>query len=102
MADNQQNYRVLLNAKDAKDIEGTLDVLGTIIPLSPGERRRILREIERNSRYVPATVRENLDWDEVARIEVNAPDLPGVNIDVGQSRFYPYGAYTAHVLGYVR
>ncbi len=101
MADNQQNYRVLLNAKDAKDIEGTLDVLGTIIPLSPGERRRILREIERNSRYVPATVRENLDWDEVARIEVNAPDLPGVNIDVGQSRFYPYGAYTAHVLGYV-
>ena len=101
MADNQQNYRVLLNAKDAKDIEGTLDVLGNIIPLSPGERRRILREIERNNRYVPATVRENLDWDEVARIEVNAPDLPGVNIDVGQSRFYPYGADTAHVLGYV-
>ena len=101
MASNQQNYRVLLNAKDAKDIEGTLDILGKIISITPGERRRILREIKRNSRYVPATVRENLDWNEVARVEVNAPDLPGVNIDVGQSRYYPYGANTAHVLGYV-
>ena len=101
MADNQQNYRVLLNAEDARDIAATLDVLGRIIPISPGERRRILREIKRNRRFVPATVRENLDWQQVAKIEVNAPDLPGVNIDVGQSRYYPYGPATAHVLGYV-
>ena len=101
MADNQQNYRVLLNAEDARDVEAILDVLGTIIPISAGEKRRILREIRRNRRFVPATVRENLNWQEVARIEVNAPDLPGVNIDVGQSRYYPHGADTAHVLGYV-
>ncbi len=101
MADNQQNYRVLLNAEDARDIDATLDVLGRIIPISPGERRRILRDIKRNRRFVPATVRENLDWQQVAKIEVNAPDLPGVNIDVGQSRSYPHGMATAHVLGYV-
>ena len=101
MADNQQNYRVLLNAQDARDVEAILDVLGTIIPISAGEKRRILREIRRNRRFVPATVRENLNWQEVARIEVNAPDLPGVDIDVGQSRYYPHGADTAHVLGYV-
>ncbi|MAF94642.1 MAG: penicillin-binding protein 2 [Rhodospirillaceae bacterium] len=101
MADNQQNYRVLLNAEDARDVEATLAVLGSIIPISPGEKRRILRELRRNRRFIPATVRENLNWGEVARIEVNAPDLPGVNIDVGQSRYYPYGTDTAHVLGYV-
>ena len=101
MADNQQNYRVLLNAEDARDIDATLDVLGRIIPISPGERRRILRDIKRNRRFVPATVRENLDWQQVAKIEVNAPNLPGVNIDEGQSRYYPHGQATAHVLGYV-
>ncbi|MCH7864488.1 MAG: penicillin-binding protein 2 [Proteobacteria bacterium] len=101
MADNQQNYRVLLNARDAPDVEHTLDVLGNIIPISAGDRRRILREARRNRSFVPATVRENLDWRDVARIEVNAPDLPGVTIDVGQSRYYPHGADTAHVLGYV-
>ena len=101
MADNQQNYRVLLNARETEDVASTLDVLGRIIPIGPGERRRILRELRRNRAFVPATVRENLNWQEVARIEVNAPDLPGVLIDVGQSRHYPYGPETAHVLGYV-
>jgi len=101
MADNQQNYRVLLNAEDTPDLEATLDALGQIIPISPGERRRILRDVKRNRRFVPATVRENLDWSQVAKIEVNTPELPGVNIDVGQSRHYPFGASMAHVLGYV-
>jgi len=101
MADNQQNYRVLLNARETNDVEETLDVLGQILPIGPGERRRIMRELRRNRSFVPATVRENLDWQEVARIEVNAPDLPGVLIDVGQSRHYPHGPDAAPVLGYV-
>ena len=101
MADNQQNYRILLNAEDTPDFENTLDALVQIIPISPGERRRIMRDVKRNRRFVPVTVRENLDWRQVAKIEVNAPDLPGVNIDVGQSRHYPFGPSTAHVLGYV-
>jgi penicillin-binding protein 2 len=46
-------------------------------------------------------VRENLTWEEVARIEVNAPDLPGLSIDVGQTREYPDGETAAHLLGYV-
>ena len=79
----------------------TLDSLREIIALGPGERRRILRDVRRNRSFVPVTLRENLEWSEVARIEVNAPDLPGVMIDVGQSRNYPYGNDLAHVLGYV-
>ncbi len=101
MADNQQNYRVLLNARGTDNVEETLDVLGQILPIGPAERRRILRELRRNRSFVPATVRENLDWQDVARVEVNAPDLPGVLIDVGQSRHYPHGADAAPVLGYV-
>jgi penicillin-binding protein 2 len=101
MADNQKNYRILLNVEDTPDFEAALDALAQIIPISPGERRRILRDVKRNRRFVPVTVRENLDWSQVAKIEVNAPDLPGINIDVGQSRHYPFGPETAHVLGYV-
>ena len=101
MATNQQNYRVVLNSEDILDAEATLDVLGAIINIGSGERRRILREIRRRRSFVPVTLRENLVWDEVARIEVNTPDLPGVTIDVGQSRYYPNSSDTAHILGYV-
>ena len=37
----------------------------------------------------------------MARIEVNAPDLPGIVIDVGTTRHYPFGPSLAHVVGYV-
>jgi penicillin-binding protein 2 len=101
MADNRQNYRVVLIPQQTPEVEPTLRALDAIIGVGPAERRRIRREIQRRRRFVPITVRENLSWEEVARIEVNAPDLPGIMIDVGQSRYYPHGPSTAHVLGYV-
>jgi penicillin-binding protein 2 len=101
IADNQQNYRVLLIPEDTRDADLTLSALGQIIPISQGERRRILRDVKRNRSFVPVTVRENLSWKSAARIEVNAPDLPGIMIDVGQSRSYPHGENLAHALGYV-
>lgn len=101
MTGNKQNYRILLNAEDIPDLEQTLDALMQIIPINSIEKKRILRDVKRNRRFVPVTVQENLDWRQVAKIEVNAPDLPGVNIDVGQTRYYPFGSATAHILGYV-
>jgi len=103
MAVNQQNYRVMLISERTEDqnVETMLAALAEIIPITDGERRRILREIRRKRNFVPITLRENLNWRQMARIEVNIPDLPGVMIDVGQSRYYPYGEDAAHVLGYV-
>ncbi len=101
MAINQQNYRVLLTPENTKDVEKTLDTLATIIPINDKERQKILRDIKRRRRFLPMIVRENLEWEKVARIEVNAPSLPGISIDVGESRYYPDGILTAPVLGYV-
>ncbi|MAH85058.1 MAG: penicillin-binding protein 2 [Rhodospirillaceae bacterium TMED8] len=101
LADNQQNYRVLLIPEDARSLHATMNALDQVIPLSDGERRRILRDVKRNRSFVPVTVRENLSWKSAAQIEVNSPDLPGIMIDVGQSRSYPHGQELAHVMGYV-
>ncbi len=101
LAENRQNYRVVLIPQQTPEVEPTLQSLDSIIGVGPAERRRIRREIQSRRRFVPITVRENLTWEEVAQIEVNAPDLPGIMIDVGQSRYYPHGSNAAHVLGYV-
>ncbi len=101
MAVNEQNFRVLVVAERTESLEKTLAALSHIIPLSEAERGKIMRDARRRRSFVPVTVRENLSWEEVARIEVNAPDLPGVMIDVGQSRHYPLQNLGAHILGYV-
>ena len=101
LAVNQENYRVIMVAEQVRDIDTMLDTLSGIISLEDYERQRILREVRRRRTFVPVTVRENLDWRDVSRIEVNAPDLPGLSIEVGQIRQYPFAEDFAHVLGYV-
>jgi penicillin-binding protein 2 len=101
LASNRQNYRVVLVAEQAGDIDSTLDAVAALIPLGDNDRRRVWREIKRKHSFVPVMVRENLTWDEMARIEVNAPELPGVSIEQGLTRDYPLGAMASHVVGYV-
>ena len=101
LAINQLNYRLVIVPEQAGDLERSLVQLGLLIPIETHERERILREAQRKRNFVPITVRENLTWEEVSRIEVNAPDLPGTMIDVGQTRHYLAGEETAHIIGYV-
>lgn len=101
MAVNQQNYRVLVVSEQTDDLEDTLDALSNIIPVAEHDRVRIRREADRRPSFVPLLVRENLSWDDISRVEINTPDLPGVMVDVGQARDYPMKELGAHFLGYV-
>lgn len=101
LAVNRQEFRVVLTAEQAQNVAASLDALSELLTISDGDRKRILREISRQRRFVPVTIRDDLSWEDVARIEVNALDLPGISIEEGQSRDYPFGDLLSHVLGYV-
>ncbi|MBU2090087.1 MAG: penicillin-binding protein 2, partial [Alphaproteobacteria bacterium] len=101
LAINEKNYRVVIVREQAGNVPATLERLGRLIDLPEREVRRVMREMKRKRAFVPITARENLTWEEVSRVEVNAPDLPGIAIEVGLTRFYPYSETLAHVLGYV-
>jgi penicillin-binding protein 2 len=101
LADNHQNYRLVVVAEQAGDITATLDALAGLIEIGEGDRRRVLRDIRRKHPFVPVVVRSNLSWGEMARIEVAIPELPGVAIEQGRVRSYPLGESAAHAIGYV-
>src|SRR5271154_3946019 len=71
LATSDQNYRVVLVADQAGEIESTLDAIGTLVPLTDADKRRVLRDIHHKHTFVPVIVRENLTWEDVSRIEVN-------------------------------
>ncbi len=101
VATNRQNWRALLMVEQTDDTHSVLDAFSKLVPLSDTERGRIMRELRTHQRYVPVLLRDFLTWDQMALIEVNAPTLPGVLIDVGSTRIYPESELLAHTVGYV-
>ncbi len=101
LAENRLNYRLVVVPEAALDLDRALDEIAALVPIEDHDRDRVLREARRKEKFVPIMVRENLTWEEVSQIEVNAPDLPGVMIDVGRRRLYAFGSDTVHIVGYV-
>jgi penicillin-binding protein 2 len=101
IAGSSTNWRAVLVAEQANNVPATLDAFSALLPLSEYERARIDRELHRKRKFIPVLIREFLTWDEMAAIEVNAPDLPGIVVDAGTSREYPFGDKLAHIVGYV-
>lgn len=101
LAENEQNYRIVLVREDAGDVDEILDRLSRLVAIDPDDLEKARREIARRSPFVPVTVADRLSWDDIAEVAVNTPALPGVTPDVGLSRHYPLEEDFAHVVGYV-
>lgn len=101
VAGNEQNYRVVITREDAGDVEAVLARLAEVIPLTPEEIERTVKETKRRSPFVPVIVGDRLSWEDFSKVALNAPTLPGVTPEVGLSRRYPLDTDFAHVVGYV-
>jgi penicillin-binding protein 2 len=100
LAVNRNNFRAMAGSDRGRGAEVLVDRLDQILNIGEAEKSRLLRELRRSRNTQPSVVRENLGWEEVARLEFNAPDLPGVFIDLGQTRDYPEGELMSHIIGY--
>ena len=100
LAVNRNNFRAMATSDRGRGADVLVERLDQIFSLGETEKVRLLRELRRSRNAQPVVVRENLGWEEVARLEFNAPDLPGVFIDLGQTRDYPEGELMSHIIGY--
>ncbi len=106
LAGNQQHWRALFMKAQCPDAFGSgpdvvLDNFSKLVALSPDERARIAADLADRPQYIPVLLKDYLNWQDMSAIEVNTPNLPGVVIEVGTSRIYPFGPALAHSVGYV-
>ena len=101
LAVDRATYRVRVIREQAGDLKAALGRLAALIPVPPERLAAATQEARQLRPFIPVTVRDDLSWDEVARIAVRAVDLPGIILDSGLTRHYPEGGMVANVLGYV-
>jgi len=101
LAGNEPSYRITMVREDAGNVDDVVARLSALVELDEDELNRALSEMQRSAPFLPVTVAERVTWEDISRVAVNAPALPGVTPEVGLSRIYPRRGDFAHVVGYV-
>ena len=101
IATSTTDYRVNVIPEETEELQETLKSLGEYVPISASDNERIVKAAAKQRSFLPISVANNLDWKTFSNVNVNMPDLPGIQPDVGTSRFYPERELAAHLIGYV-
>ena len=86
LASNRPNFRLLLLKDQTHDPAATLRMAAEVIAITPDRQRQLLKELANGPRFVPISLADDLTWEEFARINVRAPELPGLQPDMGEAR----------------
>ena len=101
LAENRKTFQAVLIKEQADDYKKTLRRFNALLPLDEDELKRIEQDASRKRAFMPIRVKDNLTFEEMSLLQVNAPDLPGINIEEGINRYYAEGDIATHVVGYV-
>ncbi len=101
LAVNNPIYRISIVREDAGDVDLVIKRLKALVPLEPNKLERALALMKLRSAFVPVTIASDLQWEDIAKVAVNAPALPGISPELGLRRVYPMADDFAHIVGYV-
>ena len=102
IVENVLTFDISLVPEDAPDLEETIRRLGALVRIDARSIRQALADAAPiRMKYEPVKIKEEVGWEDVARVEAHQDSLPGVIVEPEHRRHYPYGGLASHQLGYV-
>ena len=103
LAGNAPVFSLALVRERVENLDHTLARLRELVGVSDAEIEAFRDRLGQRRRPLePVTLRVRLTAEEQARLAVERPHLPGVEVRARAVRHYPYGELFAHALGSVR
>ncbi len=101
LASNREGYRAVLVPSLAGNVKEVIQLFARLVPTSEEEQERFIQRAKRQSPNVPMVLAGDLTFEQIAEINLFAPQLPGVRTEIDSRRQYFYGRTVGHVVGYV-
>ncbi len=101
LATNYSAYTLEITPSKALDLDRTIAELGTLLEITPRDRRRFRQLMDENKNFESLPIRTKLTEEEVARFVAQRFRFPGVDVRARLFRSYPMGATASHLLGYI-
>lgn len=101
LVDNRPAYHLFVIPEEIQDAEVLLNRLKELVAVDPATVQTKLDGVRRNQPFRPLLLKRDLSRRELAALETNLFNLPGVVIQVKPQRHYIRGELAAHVIGYL-
>jgi len=101
LALNHVSYRLTLIPERVEDLPAALNMLQKLMHWPQERMQKISSRVSHSRRDRPVLLADKLGWEAVAQVAARLHHLPGVDVQAGTHRYYPYGALTSHLIGYV-
>lgn len=101
LARNVPSFNLGLVIADVKDVERTIKKIAPLAGLPPEEIKERIEAARYYDPFSPLIIKEDISMKEVALIESQSWNLPGIVIIVEGRREYPNQTVAAHLIGYV-
>jgi len=101
LAVNRISWQLTLIPERTEHMDALLANLQQTLHWSSARVKRIRSRIRHARLDRPVLLADKLTWTQAAPIAARLHMLPGVDIQAGTHRFYPYGELTSHLVGYL-
>lgn len=98
---NRPSFNVVLVREDSRNLGDVLKRLAPILGEDVSELWKKIREAEGTPRYVPVSLKEDINWETLAYLENHNQEFSGVRTEVQPVRVYHYDNMMANTLGYL-
>jgi penicillin-binding protein 2 len=102
LADTTGAFNASLIRENCKNPEDSYPKISRLLGLTEDELKKRIEKYAGLPLFKPIVVKDNLTWDEVARIEGRKVDLPELVVETEPKRSYPFKSLAAHVIGYMQ
>lgn len=99
LATSKLCFRLLLDKNN--NYKEELLLIAKILEFNEEQYLYISRKVEKANRRIPTLILDQLDWQQIARIEEYKHKLYNIFVDIGQVRFYPVNQAISHLIGYI-
>ena len=101
LVDNRPLFMLGAIPEDIGDPDGLLAGLQGLVEIDRESARKRITRAKRRNPFNPVYIKKGLTRNELARVEANRFNMPGVVIDVKARRHYLYGPFASHLIGYL-
>ncbi|MBI5875260.1 MAG: hypothetical protein HZB81_05360, partial [Deltaproteobacteria bacterium] len=102
IVENRPAFHLTITPEDVKDWAKIKKVIPAIVNnISEDDIESRINQANGRPSFQAIKLKDDLTWEEIARVEAFRIDMPGIMLSIEPRRVYPFGDAVSHIIGYL-